>query len=134
MTLYIFFIDIFSHIAMRITDEDIDHRHSNCLHGAAFFRTWWFYSSGPDPRQHYPCPCRENGIDEVLTPDSSRFWPVDKYEPGKSQPSFDKQYLRDYLSSLDWNKTPPPPPLPEEIVEKTRLRYEESVQRITGKG
>lgn len=72
-------------------------------------------------------------IDEVLTPDSSRFWPVDKYEPGRSQPSFDKQYLRDYLSTLDWDKTPPPPPLPREIIEKTRLRYEESVQRITGK-
>ncbi len=72
-------------------------------------------------------------IDEVLTPDSSRFWPVDKYEPGKSQPSFDKQFLRDYLSTLDWDKTPPPPPLPEQIQEKTRLRYKEAVQRITGK-
>jgi phosphoribosylaminoimidazole-succinocarboxamide synthase len=72
-------------------------------------------------------------IDEVLTPDSSRFWPVDKYEPGKSQPSFDKQFLRDYLSTLDWDKTPPPPPLPEQITEKTRLRYKEAVQKITGK-
>jgi phosphoribosylaminoimidazole-succinocarboxamide synthase len=71
-------------------------------------------------------------IDEVLTPDSSRFWPVDKYEPGKSQPSFDKQFLRDYLATLDWDKTPPPPPLPEEITEKTRLRYKEAVQKITG--
>lgn len=72
-------------------------------------------------------------IDEVLTPDSSRFWPVDKYEPGKSQPSFDKQYLRDYLSTLDWDKTPPAPELPQEITEKTRERYEEAVERITGK-
>ena len=72
-------------------------------------------------------------IDEVLTPDSSRFWPVDKYAPGKSQPSFDKQFLRDYLSTLEWDKTPPPPPLPADIVEKTRLRYAEAVQRITGK-
>ena len=72
-------------------------------------------------------------IDEVLTPDSSRFWPVDKYEPGTSQPSFDKQFLRDYLSTLDWDKTPPPPPLPEEITEKTKLRYKEAVQKITGK-
>jgi len=72
-------------------------------------------------------------IDEVLTPDSSRFWPVDKYEPGKSQPSFDKQFLRDYLATLDWDKTPPPPPLPEEITEKTKLRYKEAVQKITGK-
>ena len=71
-------------------------------------------------------------IDEVLTPDSSRFWPEDKYEPGKSQPSFDKQYLRDYLSTLDWDKNPPPPPLPEEIIEKTKLRYEEAVKKITG--
>jgi phosphoribosylaminoimidazole-succinocarboxamide synthase len=72
-------------------------------------------------------------IDEVLTPDSSRFWPVDLYQPGQSQPSFDKQFLRDYLSSLSWDKAPPPPPLPEEITKKTRLRYQEALQRITGK-
>lgn len=72
-------------------------------------------------------------IDEVLTPDSSRFWPVDLYEPGKSQPSFDKQFLRDYLSTLHWHKTPPAPPLPKDIIDKTKERYEEAVQRITGK-
>jgi phosphoribosylaminoimidazole-succinocarboxamide synthase len=72
-------------------------------------------------------------IDEVLTPDSSRFWPVDKYLPGKAQPSFDKQYLRDYLSTLAWDKNPPPPTLPEEIIKKTRMRYEEAVQKITGR-
>jgi phosphoribosylaminoimidazole-succinocarboxamide synthase len=70
-------------------------------------------------------------IDEVLTPDSSRFWPLDEYSPGTGQPSFDKQFLRDYLSSLDWNKTPPPPALPEEIVSKTRQRYEEALTKIT---
>ncbi len=70
-------------------------------------------------------------IDEVLTPDSSRFWPEDKYEPGKGQPSFDKQYLRDYLSTLDWDKNPPAPPLPDEIVEKTKERYQEAVDKIT---
>ena len=69
-------------------------------------------------------------IDEVLTPDSSRFWPVDSYSPGQGQPSFDKQFLRDYLSSLDWNKQPPPPPLPPEILEKTRDRYLEARQRL----
>jgi phosphoribosylaminoimidazole-succinocarboxamide synthase len=71
-------------------------------------------------------------IDEVLTPDSSRFWPLDRYAPGQGQPSYDKQYLRDYLSSLTWDKTPPPPPLPAEIVDKTRSRYLEALQRITG--
>ncbi|HHD64118.1 MAG TPA: phosphoribosylaminoimidazolesuccinocarboxamide synthase [Desulfobulbaceae bacterium] len=69
-------------------------------------------------------------IDEVLTPDSSRFWPLDAYSPGKGQPSFDKQFLRDYLSSLDWNKQPPPPPLSPEILEKTRARYEEAQQKL----
>jgi phosphoribosylaminoimidazole-succinocarboxamide synthase len=69
-------------------------------------------------------------IDEVLTPDSSRFWPLDQYTPGKGQPSFDKQFLRDYLSSLDWNKQPPPPALPVEILEKTRIRYNEAQQKL----
>jgi phosphoribosylaminoimidazole-succinocarboxamide synthase len=70
-------------------------------------------------------------IDEVLTPDSSRFWPMDEYTPGQGQPSFDKQFLRDYLSSLDWDKQPPPPPLPAEIVEKTAARYKEAQERLT---
>ena len=70
-------------------------------------------------------------IDEVLTPDSSRFWPLDQYKPGQGQPSFDKQFLRDYLSSLDWDKTPPPPPLPTEIMEKTGARYAEALHKIT---
>lgn len=71
-------------------------------------------------------------IDEVLTPDSSRFWPEDQYTPGQSQPSFDKQFLRDYLSSLNWNKQPPPPMVPAEILEKTRSRYIEAQQKIIG--
>ncbi|MGB5686613.1 MAG: phosphoribosylaminoimidazolesuccinocarboxamide synthase [Candidatus Electrothrix sp.] len=70
-------------------------------------------------------------IDEVLTPDSSRFWPMDAYKPGQGQPSFDKQFLRDYLSSLDWGKQPPPPPLPAEITEKTAARYKEAQERLT---
>ncbi|OQX12834.1 MAG: phosphoribosylaminoimidazolesuccinocarboxamide synthase [Desulfobulbaceae bacterium A2] len=71
-------------------------------------------------------------VDEVLTPDSSRFWPLDQYQPGQGQPSFDKQFLRDYLSSLSWNKQPPPPPLPQDILDKTRIRYEEALRRICG--
>jgi len=73
-------------------------------------------------------------IDEVLTPDSSRFWPADSYRPGGSQQSFDKQYLRDYLSSLDWPKTYPPPRLPKEIVDRTRERYLEALVRLTDHG
>ncbi len=72
-------------------------------------------------------------IDEVLTPDSSRFWPADSYEPGKSQPSFDKQFVRDYLETLDWDKKAPGPELPREIIEKTRARYIEAYERLTGK-
>lgn len=71
-------------------------------------------------------------IDEVLTPDSSRFWPLDHYTPGKGQPSFDKQFLRDYLASLDWDKKPPPPALPGEILQKTGARYAEALKRIIG--
>ncbi|MFN2368942.1 MAG: phosphoribosylaminoimidazolesuccinocarboxamide synthase, partial [Desulfurivibrionaceae bacterium] len=71
-------------------------------------------------------------IDEVLTPDSSRFWPEDQYKVGGGQPSFDKQFLRDYLLTLDWDKTPPPPSLPGEILDKTGNRYREALERITG--
>jgi phosphoribosylaminoimidazole-succinocarboxamide synthase len=71
--------------------------------------------------------------DEVLTPDSSRFWDLETYEPGKSQDSFDKQYLRDYLETLDWNKEPPAPELPEEIIINTRAKYLEAFRRLTGK-
>ncbi|MDY6950199.1 MAG: phosphoribosylaminoimidazolesuccinocarboxamide synthase [Thermodesulfobacteriota bacterium] len=71
-------------------------------------------------------------IDEVLTPDSSRFWPADTYKPGGAQQSFDKQYLRDYLLSLKWNKKPPAPELPPEVVENTRKKYEEALKRLTG--
>ena len=72
-------------------------------------------------------------IDEVLTPDSSRFWPADQYQPGKSQPSFDKQFVRDYLETLDWNKTPPGPALPPEVVARTQAKYLEAYERLTGK-
>jgi phosphoribosylaminoimidazole-succinocarboxamide synthase len=72
-------------------------------------------------------------IDEVLTPDSSRFWPAAHYQPGRSQPSFDKQFLRDYLETLNWNKTPPGPVLPPEVVAKTEEKYLEAYQRLTGR-
>jgi phosphoribosylaminoimidazole-succinocarboxamide synthase len=72
-------------------------------------------------------------IDEALTPDSSRFWPADQYRPGRGQPSFDKQFVRDYLETLDWDKTPPAPALPAEIVEKTRAKYLEAYRRLTGR-
>ncbi len=70
-------------------------------------------------------------IDEVMTPDSSRFWPLDLYQPGQSQPSFDKQIIRDYLDTLDWGKTAPGPQLPDEVVQKTLKRYQEVVARLT---
>ena len=71
--------------------------------------------------------------DEVLTPDSSRFWPRDEYSPGRPQKSFDKQFVRDYLETLDWNKRPPAPSLPEDVIEKTAAKYREAYKRITGK-
>jgi phosphoribosylaminoimidazole-succinocarboxamide synthase len=70
--------------------------------------------------------------DEALTPDSSRFWPADEYEPGRGQPSFDKQYVRDYCESLGWDKTPPGPELPHQVVDGTRARYVEAFEHVTG--
>jgi phosphoribosylaminoimidazole-succinocarboxamide synthase len=72
-------------------------------------------------------------IDEALTPDSSRFWPADKYEPGRPQPSFDKQYVRDYLETLSWDKRPPAPPLPPDVAAATTARYLEAYRLLTGK-
>ena len=72
-------------------------------------------------------------IDEVLTADSSRFWPADSYRVGISPPSFDKQYVRDYLETLDWNKTPPAPRLPAEVIAKTSQKYREALERLTGR-
>ena len=72
-------------------------------------------------------------IDEVLTADSSRFWPADSYKVGMSPPSFDKQYVRDYLETLHWNKTPPAPRLPAEVIQKTAEKYREALQRLTGR-
>jgi phosphoribosylaminoimidazole-succinocarboxamide synthase len=72
-------------------------------------------------------------VDEVLTPDSSRFWPADSYEPGTGQPSFDKQFVRDWLIESGWDKTPPPPTLPEDVVAATSAKYIEAYERITGR-
>lgn len=72
-------------------------------------------------------------IDEVLTPDSSRFWPADEYQPGKNQPSFDKQFVRDWLVSAGWDKNSPPPMLPDDVVARTRQKYIEAFERLTGR-
>ena len=72
-------------------------------------------------------------VDEMLTPDSSRFWPADSYQVGMSPPSFDKQYVRDYLETLDWDKTPPAPKLPAEVIAKTSQKYREALERLTGR-
>ncbi|MBV8782234.1 MAG: phosphoribosylaminoimidazolesuccinocarboxamide synthase [Phycisphaerae bacterium] len=72
-------------------------------------------------------------IDEVLTPDSSRFWPADDYSPGRDQPSFDKQFVRNYLNTLSWNKHPPAPPLPDDVVRGTRSRYVEAFEKLSGR-
>jgi phosphoribosylaminoimidazole-succinocarboxamide synthase len=79
----------------------------------------------------------DNGVmhlmDEVLTADSSRFWPADSYAPGMSPPSFDKQFVRDYLETLkDWNKTAPAPALPQDVIDKTQAKYFEAIERLTG--
>jgi len=71
-------------------------------------------------------------IDEILTPDSSRFWPLEQYREGASQPSFDKQFIRDWLEKSGWNKTPPPPSLPEDVINKTSQKYLEAFKKLTG--
>jgi len=85
------------------------------------------------PDDGRPAPERLILIDEVLTPDSSRFWPKNQYQPGGAQPSFDKQFVRDYLEQIKWNKQPPVPTLPEEVVGKTREKYVEAFTRLTGR-
>ena len=70
--------------------------------------------------------------DEICTPDSSRFWPADTYEPGRGQPSFDKQFVRDWASGTGWDRNPPAPPIPDEVVTRTREKYVEAYERITG--
>jgi phosphoribosylaminoimidazole-succinocarboxamide synthase len=72
-------------------------------------------------------------IDEAMTPDSSRYWPRDQYEPGHAQPSFDKQFVRDYLEQIRWNKQPPVPSLPDEVIARTRDKYIEAFRRLTGR-
>ena len=72
-------------------------------------------------------------IDEMMTPDSSRYWPRDTYHPGGPQPSFDKQYVRDYLESIKWNKQPPVPSLPDDVVQNTRAKYMDAFRRLTGR-
>jgi phosphoribosylaminoimidazole-succinocarboxamide synthase len=71
-------------------------------------------------------------MDEVLTPDSSRFWPQESYRPGSSPPSYDKQFVRDYLETLDWDKRPPPPPIPADVIEATAAKYRDALERLTG--
>jgi phosphoribosylaminoimidazole-succinocarboxamide synthase len=71
--------------------------------------------------------------DEVLTPDSSRFWPADQYRPGQAQPSYDKQYVRDYLESIHWNKQPPAPALPDDVARRTSEKYKEAYRALTGR-
>jgi phosphoribosylaminoimidazole-succinocarboxamide synthase len=72
-------------------------------------------------------------VDEIFTPDSSRFWDLSEYSPGRAQSSFDKQFVRDYLETLDWDKTPPAPPLPDDIIERTSAKYQEAYHRLTGR-
>ncbi len=72
-------------------------------------------------------------IDEVLTPDSSRFWPADQFQPGQGQPSFDKQFVRDWLETTSWDKNSPPPALPDDVVTRTREKYVEAYEQLTGK-
>jgi phosphoribosylaminoimidazole-succinocarboxamide synthase len=71
--------------------------------------------------------------DEVLTPDSSRFWPLETYQPGGAQPSYDKQYVRDYLESIHWNKQPPAPALPDDVAQRTSGKYQDAYRALTGK-
>ena len=71
-------------------------------------------------------------MDEMLTPDSSRYWPADEYEVGISPPSYDKQFVRDHLETLDWNKTAPGPHLPQDVIDRTRAKYAEALQRLAG--
>jgi phosphoribosylaminoimidazole-succinocarboxamide synthase len=109
--------------SLRIYTECAEYARSR---GIIIADTKFEFGLDPDGRLHL--------IDEVLTPDSSRFWPAEQYRPGASPPSFDKQFVRDYLETLDWDKKPPAPRLPGEIIRKTADKYREAEERLTGKG
>lgn len=109
-------------LSIRIYGESAEYA---LTRGIIIADTKFEFGLDPDGRIHL--------IDEVLTPDSSRFWPADRYVPGTSPPSFDKQFVRDYLETLDWDKTPPGPVLPPAIIEKTSAKYREAESRLTGR-
>ena len=89
-------------------------------------------SAGGSLHLHVSTLCNLYVMDEVLTPDSSRYWPADAYQVGTSPPSYDKQFVRDYLETLDWDKTAPGPRLPAEVIEKTRAKYAEALDKLAG--
>ncbi len=94
--------------------------------------SWWPTRSSSSGSSSEDGATRVILIDEVLTPDSSRFWPADQYAPGGPQPSFDKQFVREYLERIAWNKQPPVPSLPDDVVARTRDKYLDAFRRLTG--
>jgi phosphoribosylaminoimidazole-succinocarboxamide synthase len=115
-------------LTLRLYAEGAAHAES---HGIIVADTKFEFGLLPDDGR--PATERLLLIDEVLTPDSSRFWPQDQYRPGGSQPSFDKQFVRDYLEAIRWNKQPPVPSLPDDVIVKTREKYVEAFRRLTGR-
>ncbi len=117
-------------VTLRLYAEGAAHAESR---GIIVADTKFEFGLLPAGERNLPAEDRLILIDEALTPDSSRFWPRDGYHPGGPQPSFDKQFVRDYLERIKWNKQPPVPSLPNDVVAKTREKYIEAFQRLTGR-